>query len=250
MSGAAPRSPDDDPHWRRLYESTRTAAVADAQRRLADGPSQSLAHDLVAEAIARMEQVIASDANPPARACKRGCSWCCRQPVFLTAPEAVAVVAHLRATWNNDQLAALRSDLAMRIAEHRTLRGGGQGSEAVEELAMRIAEHRTLREDRRLLTAGLPCVFLDEDNACTIHGVRPLICRGFMSSSAEACAERYIDPVNAPPPPVDVHAYTAARGVLHGLSAALTDAGMAGGMGELNVLLAQLLSPAQDHTTA
>ncbi|MBA3700614.1 MAG: YkgJ family cysteine cluster protein [Planctomycetes bacterium] len=227
MSGAAPRSPDDDPHWRRLYESTRTAAVADAQRRLADGPSQSLAHDLVAEAIARMEQVIASDANPPARACKRGCSWCCRQPVFLTAPEAVAVVAHLRATWNNDQLAALRSDLAMRIAEHRTL-----------------------REDRRLLTAGLPCVFLDEDNACTIHGVRPLICRGFMSSSAEACAERYIDPVNAPPPPVDVHAYTAARGVLHGLSAALTDAGMAGGMGELNVLLAQLLSPAQDHTTA
>ncbi len=227
MSGAAPRSPDDDPHWRRLYESTRTAAVADAQRRLADGPSQSLAHDLVAEAIARMEQVIASDANPPARACKRGCSWCCRQPVFLTAPEAVAVVAHLRATWNNDQLAALRSDLAMRIAEHRTL-----------------------SEDRRLLTAGLPCVFLDEDNACTIHGVRPLICRGFMSSSAEACAERYIDPVNAPPPPVDVHAYTAARGVLHGLSAALTDAGMAGGMGELNVLLAQLLSPAQDHTTA
>ena len=170
-----------------------------------------------------MEQVIATDPNPPAHACKRGCGWCCHQPVFLTAPEAVMVVAHLRATRTNEQLAGLRA-----------------------ELAMRAAERRTQVEDRRLLAAGMACVFLDEDNACTIHGARPLICRGFMSSSAEACAERYIDPANAPPPPVDVHAYTATRGVLHGLSAALTGAGMAGGMGELNALLAQLLGAGRE----
>lgn len=218
MSGAAPRSPDDDPHWRGLYESTRDAAAADARKHLADEPSSSLAHDLVLEAIRRVEQVIAANPDPVRHACKRGCGWCCHQPVFLTAPEAVVVIAHLRATRTNEQLAGLRA-----------------------ELAARLAERRTQIEDRRLLTAGTPCIFLDEDNACTIHDARPLICRGFLSSSAEACAERYIDPATAPPPPIDVHAYTATRGVLHGLSAALTGAGMAGGMGELDGLLGQLL---------
>jgi Fe-S-cluster containining protein len=178
-----------------------------------------LANDLVVAAIDRLEATIAENPEPTTAACRRGCGWCCHQPVFLTAPEAVVVAAHLRATWTSDRIRELRAELATRSAERQ------------EQIA-----------DRRLLAAGMPCVFLDEDNACSIHAVRPLICRGFTSSSSDACAERYIDPVKAPPPPVDLHAYTATRAILHGLSAALTGAGLAGGMGELNALLQQLLA--------
>jgi len=213
-----PASPTDDPHWRRLYEATRTAAAADAQRCLSHGPTPHLANDLVAAGIARLEQTIAADPQPPPRACRRGCGWCCHQPVFLTAPEAVVVVAHLRATWTSERLNRLRA-----------------------LLAARAAERQTQIDDRSLLASGLPCVFLDEENSCTIHPARPLACRGITSSSAQACAERYVDPA-APPPPIDPHGHTATRAVLHGLSAALTGAGMAGGMGELNALLAQLLT--------
>lgn len=219
-----PASPTDDPHWRRLYEQTRTAAAADAQRCLSAGPRPRLSHDLVAAGIARLEQAIASDPQPPPRACKRGCGWCCHQPVFLTAPEAVVIVAHLRATWSTERIERLCTELSARSAERR------------EQI-----------DNRALLATGQPCVFLDDENSCTIHSARPLTCRGFLSSSAEACAERYIDPIAAPPPPIDPHAHTATRGVLHGLSAALTGAGMAGGMSEMSVLLAQLLTRGDDR---
>jgi hypothetical protein len=222
---ARPASPTDDPHWRRLYEATRTQAAADAQHCLSSGTTPRLAHDLVAAGIARLEQTIAADPKPPVRACRRGCGWCCHQPVFLTAPEAVVIVAHLRATWSEERLARLCS-----------------------VLAARAAERRTQIDDRSLLATGLPCVFLDEENSCSIHTARPLTCRGITSSSAEACAERYIDP-NAPPPPIDPHGHTATRAVLHGLSAALTGAGLAGGMGELSALLLQLLSDEETLTT-
>jgi hypothetical protein len=210
-------SPTDDPHWRRLYETTRSEAAADAQQCLSRNTTPQLAHDLVAAAVARLEKTMAADPTPPVRACRRGCGWCCHQPVFLTAPEAVVLVAHLRATWSNERIDRLRAVLAARAAERQ------------EQI-----------EDRTLLAAGLPCVFLDEDNACTIHVARPLTCRGITSSSAQACAERYVDPT-ASPPPIDPHGHTATRAVLHGLSAALTGAGLAGGMGELNVLVLQLL---------
>lgn len=210
-------SPTDDPHWRQLYEVTRSDAAADAQRCLSGGTTPHLAHDLVAASVARLEKTIAADPKPPVRACRRGCGWCCHQPVFLTAAETVVLIAHLRATWNNEQLNHLR-----------------------DVLAARAAERHAQVEDRTLLAAGPPCVFLDEDNACTVHSARPLTCRGISSSSAQACAERYVDPT-APPPPIDPHGHTAARAVVHGLSAALTGAGLAGGMGELNALLVQLL---------
>ena len=71
------------------------------------------------------------------------------------------IVAHLRATWSEERLAQLRS-----------------------VLAARAAERRTQIDDRSLLAAGLPCVFLDEENSCTIHLARPLTCRGITSSSA------------------------------------------------------------------
>ncbi len=214
-------SPTDDPHWRRLYEVTRSEAAADAQQCLSKGTTR-LAHDLVAAGVARLEQTIAADPTPPVRACRRGCGWCCHQPVFLTAAEAVVLIAHLRETWSNERLNQLRA-----------------------VLTARAAERRAQVEDRTLLAAGLPCVFLDEDNACTVHTARPLTCRGITSSSAAACAERYVDPT-APPPPIDPYGHTATRAVVHGLSAALTGAGLAGGMGELNALLAQLLP---DETT-
>ena len=139
--------------------------------------------------------------------------------MFLTVPEAVVVVAHLRATWSPERLQRLRADLVARGAERR---------EQITQGTLRAASQ--------------PCVFLDEENSCTIHQIRPLSCRGYMSASAEACAERYIDPVAAAPPPIDPHAHTAARAVVHGLSAALAGAGMAGGMSEMTVLLEQLLA--------
>ena len=102
-------------------------------------------------------------------ACGQGCSWCCYAQIHPTAPEVLRLADYIRETFTPEELAALRTRLAELDGRTRGL---------------------TMRE---LMPLRLPCALLVEGR-CSVYRVRPLICRGWNSTSAAACERRSSTP--------------------------------------------------------
>ena len=116
--------------------------------------------------------------------CKAGCGACCRQMVPLTIFEA-----ELLAAWIRTLPEARQQKLAQRFHEALLkLSAGGIIDRIVTEDC--LAE----TESARLLALDyfyqrVPCPFL-EDESCSIHPIRPLICREYLvTSPPENCAD-------------------------------------------------------------
>ena len=210
------------------YHAAREQSQRQAEQRIRessatindDPQTSSLSEDLAALAAVAIDQAISTSPQRSAHACRAGCGWCCHQPVYLTTPESIAIVSHLLAAWPADRVELLRARLKDKIMRRLALGG-----------------------NRAVLHHGLACAFLNDDNSCTIHAARPLACRGYLSTSATACAERFIDP-NAPPPPIDPQAHFSTCGVIHGLQTALHEAGLSADLRELHRAVLELLPPA------
>lgn len=109
--------------------------------------------------------------------CRRGCSYCCHLPVETSTAEAARALEYARGELNAAEFRALRA----RIRE--------------------AARAYPLAPDRPPAQSP-PCPFL-EDDACLVHPVRPLACRGWNSSDVSACIEAYERGVTAVRVPVD-----------------------------------------------
>lgn len=103
-----------------------------------------------------------------ALACRAACSHCCYQRVGVTAPEALAIVAHLKQTL--DEAALFRVKQKVRLAHEKT--------------------HHLSAEQR--LSPELPCPLLD-NQMCSVYEVRPLSCRGVHSLDEAVCASKLYD---------------------------------------------------------
>lgn len=107
--------------------------------------------------------------------CRKGCGACCRQLVPVSRTEGERLLALVR-TLPAERREQLKERFA---AAETTIAGAG------------LVE-RTGRSDRELSLAyfalRLPCPFL-EDESCSIHPDRPLVCREYLvTSPAELCA--------------------------------------------------------------
>jgi hypothetical protein len=102
-------------------------------------------------------------------ACHDGCAHCCYQAVGVSAPEALAIYAHLQRTRSPEELDATL--LRVRETDDRT---------------------RGMPPAQRL-SPDLPCPFLEQER-CSIYEVRPLACRGKNSLDAAACERTLRDP--------------------------------------------------------
>jgi hypothetical protein len=111
-------------------------------------------------------------------ACSPGCASCCHVHVDATAPEILAVAAHLRSSLPPEALLALRGRLAAHAGRVRDL-----GDEA-------------------RWAARIPCALLGDDGRCTVYAARPLRCRAFHSTSADACREALAGRAEIDPPTV------------------------------------------------
>lgn len=151
---------------------------------------------------------LAREPPPSQVACSKGCSACCVSKVVAVAPEVLRIAAHLRGALDPEAFAALLD--RVRAADERT-RGLSR------------------RERAR---AGVPCPLLVDD-ACSVHEVRPLLCRGWTSLDAEGCARHFADPDGAPVPARHAPGYELASAVLAGLGRAALDAGRDGALLEL-----------------
>jgi Fe-S-cluster containining protein len=120
--------------------------------------------------------------------CRKGCGACCRQLVPVSRTEGERLLQLVEAMPGER-----REMLLARFA----------AAEAAIEAAG-LAE-RQGRSDRELSTAyfalGVPCPFL-EDESCSIHPERPLVCREYLvTSPAELCAgpkQEGVTPVAVP----------------------------------------------------
>lgn len=142
-------------------------------------------------------------------ACSEGCAWCCYQPVTVSLPEAIAIAAHVRATFTAAGLTALKARLA-----------------ALDDKA-----HRFGAFARGYLKTA--CAFL-VDGKCSIYAARPVRCRSVYSRDVAHCRwvtenpdlvyawrDRVLEPNPYPPEAVIV-----ADAVLTGITAAARDAGL------------------------
>jgi Fe-S-cluster containining protein len=140
---------------------------------------RDVTEEVVARAVAR------SEAQGRPISCKAGCGACCRQLVPLSQTET-----HILRELVQDLPEARRREIERRFADAR----------AKVEAAGLLD---TLLEPKRLegksddefeafhlayFALGIPCPFL-EDESCSIHPERPLICRQYLvTNPAEACA--------------------------------------------------------------
>ena len=127
--------------------------------------------------------------------CRKGCGACCRQLVPISRTEARAMRA-LIAAQPRERQAVLRQRFDEAGAK---LRAAGL-SEALLD-----AGKRQGKSDRDLSLAyfaqRIPCPFL-EDESCSIHPVRPLVCREYLvTSPAQACANAAQEGVRPVPVP-------------------------------------------------
>lgn len=114
--------------------------------------------------------------------CRKGCGACCRQLVPISRTEGERLLAVIEAL-PEDRRAAVE----VRFAEAEAVLAGA----ALDGMLL-DPERRTGRTDRELSLAyfalGLPCPFLEEES-CSVHPERPLVCREYLvTSPAELCA--------------------------------------------------------------
>jgi len=132
--------------------------------------------------------VVEAAESGQAISCRKGCGACCRQLVPVSRTEGERLLQVVEA------LPAERRDV---------LKGRFAAAEAAIE-ATGLKERKG-RSDRELSTAyfamGVPCPFLEEES-CSIHPERPLVCREYLvTSPAELCAgpkQEGVTPVAVP----------------------------------------------------
>lgn len=147
-------------------------------------PAHAVLPALRALVDAMMERVKdASAARGETITCRAGCGACCRQYVPISDMEARAL-AGLLERMPEDRQARVRARFA--DAEAR-LREAGMWDRLTQGGRVLASEHMQLVINYFHL--GIPCPFL-EDEACSIHPDRPLICREYLVvSPATHCAK-------------------------------------------------------------
>lgn len=134
------------------------------------------------------DSLIANVASATAEAghpisCKAGCGACCRQLVPISIFEAEALTAWIRSLPESDQ-----QELAERF--HQALLKLSAAGLIDRLVQMNKEDWRSESElNRRMgldyLYQRVPCPFL-VDESCSIHPIRPLICREYLVSSPPA----------------------------------------------------------------
>lgn len=139
-------------------------------------PSRAVAASEVVPALQGLVNAVVETAETgKAISCRKGCGACCRQLVPISRTEGERLLQLVES-----MPAGRRAMLEARFAD-------AEGKVVAAGLADRVD-----KSDRELSTAyfalGVPCPLLEEES-CSIHAERPLVCREYLvTSPAELCA--------------------------------------------------------------
>ena len=98
--------------------------------------------------------------------CRKGCSWCCYQPVFANTYELRYLAAFVKNNFSKTE------------------------QEQVYQLAVGKNERTRKLAEKDSLNDKHPCPLL-KDGSCTAYAARPLACRIYLSTNAESCFQFY-----------------------------------------------------------
>jgi len=132
--------------------------------------------------------VVAAAETGKTISCRKGCGACCRQLVPISRTEGERLLQLIEA-----MPAARREALTRRF---------DAAAAAIEAAGLKDRSDRTDRElSLAYFALRVPCPFL-EDESCSIHAERPLVCREYVvTSPAELCAgptQEGVTPVAVP----------------------------------------------------
>lgn len=168
--------PDDAQHevYRQrvdVFLASREAGTSLTYEALRAGIRLEPIIDLAAETAAYVDeaQAIIKEEYRPALHCRANCDYCCRKPgVLITIPELLRIISQVGDTFSPD---------------------------AVERVRVRARRYATQMEGRNVNTPtneSVPCPLL-VDGRCSVYDVRPLVCRGYNSTSVDACRQAHAD---------------------------------------------------------
>lgn len=164
----------------------KTSASKTAAKRTT-GPLPRLSHADVTRRVqgacdTLVERV--TEGHRPPVSCRAGCAHCCRQPVFITPLEGVAINDFIEQQGMAQKVAAR---IRRYLEEIRGRRNGVAGLKALWDNVRGLgpAPSQTLRR----AVYGPDCPFL-VNNRCSIYAVRPLMCREHISFDDPRKCER------------------------------------------------------------
>jgi Fe-S-cluster containining protein len=132
--------------------------------------------------------------------CRDGCAACCRMLVPVSAPEALALYAHVSAL-PADERAAIQTK-SQEAQEHLKREGILDTLWAIAEADEQIRDPELEPVNRAYYGLRLPCVFLTNER-CSIYDRRPSACRELLvTSPAEWCDDLMNHEVHAVPAPI------------------------------------------------
>lgn len=112
---------------------------------------------------------IVNEEYGPRLDCKEGCSYCCCKPgVLASIPELLRILDHVHSTFSAADVSALG------------------------ERARRYAAQMTGRNVSDLVNDSVPCPLLAAGR-CSVYDARPLVCRGYNSTSVDTCRQAHDD---------------------------------------------------------
>ncbi|WP_321996932.1 YkgJ family cysteine cluster protein [Draconibacterium orientale] len=101
--------------------------------------------------------------------CKRGCSWCCHQPVFALDYELDYLQAFIEKSFDAETISGIAEKAKQKQAKLGHLKGD------------------------ELMNAKHPCPLL-KDKTCMAYDARPMACRIYLSSDVKSCVHFYKHP--------------------------------------------------------
>lgn len=135
--------------------------------------------------------------------CKAGCGACCRQLVAISLAEAQSL-AEVVGAMPSERQAVIRDrfEAATKRLEDVGLLSADEPKGQRALLANQEEYPVVTAVAKRYFRQQIACPFL-ENESCSIHPDRPLVCRGYhVTSPAEDCARLYEVPIDSVEPPI------------------------------------------------
>ena len=98
--------------------------------------------------------------------CKKGCEFCCHQPVFANIQELLYILSYIKNKFTESDI-----DRVKNMAFEK----------------MRKIDTTSVKE---LMKHSHACPLL-KDGSCSVYPVRPMACRIYLSSDVNSCIRRY-----------------------------------------------------------
>lgn len=138
------------------------------------GSSAGVVHKAVQQLHLMIDEVVTAfskfaESHNLKPACKKGCSWCCYQPVFALSYELDNLHSYLKMNFSAEELEAVYARAALKRNKLQGLNG------------------------KSLLNSKFQCPLLEND-VCLAYSARPVACRIYLSSDVNTCKRFYDEP--------------------------------------------------------